>query len=64
MRGDGAGGWLVSRRIIATLLTVSEMTVYRTLTARACDAATRVHLYDAAEAQARWNARDLDAANL
>jgi hypothetical protein len=57
------GRSLVSRRIIAKLLVVSEMTVYRTLEPKACDTATHTYLYDAAEAQARWPARPPDDAN-
>ena len=48
---------LVSARIIARLLVVSEVTVWRRLEARACDVATRALLYDAKEASERWPAR-------
>lgn len=57
MRGDGTGGWIVSARIVAALLVVSEVTVWRRLTPRACDVATRALLYDADEASARWPPR-------
>ena len=53
---------LVSARIIARLLVVSEVTVWRRLEPRACDVATRALLYDAAEAAARWQPRPQDDA--